>query len=189
MAKKSKKPAPAGTLRLAGAELAAAMNQQIGNEMHASLQYTSIASYFGGEDLPELAGFFSRQADEERVHALKFVHFLVDVGAAVQIPAIPAPKGSFANAEAAVALSLDWEQTVTQQIYHLVDLAKEEKNYIAQRFLDWFVTEQLEEIHSMSSLLATIRRAGPHGLFYVEDFLARKGGTIEEPGGEGGEAK
>jgi ferritin len=160
---------------LISSKLAQAFSQQVGNEMGASLQYVAIASYFDGESLPELAKFFFRQADEERTHSMKFVHFLNEADGKLTIPAIPAPKSEFASAEEAVQLSLDWEQQVTQQIYGLVNQAKDENNYIAQRFLDWFVTEQLEEVSSMSTLLGIVRRAGPSGLLHVEDYLARVG--------------
>ena len=56
-----------------GKKLLAALNEQVGNEFHASLQYVSLASYFEAEALPQLAKFFYRQADEEREHAMKFV--------------------------------------------------------------------------------------------------------------------
>lgn len=156
---------------LAGGKLLAAINQQVGNEMHASLQYIAIASHFAAENLPRLAAFFYRQADEERDHALKFVHFVVDVGGRLTIPAIGAPRAEFASAAQAVALALEWERTVTEQIYRLVDIAREDRNYIAQRFLDWFVTEQLEEIKTMSSLLSLVERAGEKNLLFVEDYL------------------
>lgn len=173
---------------LANDSLIAAFNQQVGNEMGASLQYVSIASYFSREALPQLAKFFYRQADEERTHAMKFVRFIVDVDDVVRIPAIPAPQAEFTSAREAVALSLAWERTVTQQIYQLVDRAKADNNYIAMRFLDWFVTEQLEEVSSMSALLQVIERAGEHGLLHVEDYLAREGVLVAGGGeAEGGE--
>ena len=188
MAKKDsnrKKGTGAPALQLASPELAAAMNAQIGHEMLASLQYVTVATYFDAESLPELASFFYRQAEEEREHAMKFVHYLVDAGIAVEIPALPAPKHGIASAEEAVELSLDWEQTVTQQIYDLVEIARGDRNYIALRFLDWFVNEQLEELTSMGTLLSLVRRAGGN-LFYVEDLLARKGGVlVDKPAGEG----
>lgn len=167
-------------------QLAQAFSQQVGNEMGASLQYVAIASYFDGESLPELAKFFFRQAEEERTHAMKFVHFLNEADGKLSIPAIPAPKNEFGSAEEAVQLSLDWEQEVTRQIYGLVNQAKDENNYIAQRFLDWFVTEQLEEVSTMSTLLGIVRRAGPAGLLHVEDYLARTGvgGGAEAEGAE-----
>jgi ferritin len=158
-----------------------AINQQIGNEFGASLQYVSIASYFDREGLPELAGHFYEQAVEERDHAMRFVHFVVDAGGHVKIPAIPAPKHSFASAEEAVQLSLDWETTVTQEINALVDLALKENDHITKNFLNWFVTEQLEEVSSMSTLLSIIKRAGKDGLLFVETYVARGRGQGSGP--------
>ena len=160
---------------IASDQLQAAVNQQIGNEMGASLQYVAIASYFDGETLPELAKFFYRQADEERDHAMLVGRFLLDVDSKVQIPAIPAPQSDFASAEEAVALSLEWEKTVTQQIYDLVKISDADSNLIAVRFLDWFVNEQLEEVSTMSDLLSLVKRAGESGLLHVEEYLARAG--------------
>ncbi|RMH20456.1 MAG: ferritin [Acidobacteria bacterium] len=148
--------------------------EQIGHELGASHQYIAIAAYFDHEDLGELAKFFFRQADEERAHAMKFVRFLLDAGARVVLPAVPAPTSDFDSARAAVALSLKWEEEVTQQIYDLVELCQKERNHIALRFLDWFVTEQLEEVSTMSTLLGIVERAGDN-LLYVEDYLARHG--------------
>lgn len=166
----------------ASEKLAEAVNRQIGREMGASLQYVAIAAYFDGQTLPELARFFYRQADEERDHAMRFVRFLLDVDAPVRIPAIAAPQSDFASAEAPVALSLDWEKTVTQQIYELVEIASTDKNLIAVRFLDWFINEQLEEVATMGALLSLVRRAGESGLLHVEEYLAREGlGDHEEP--------
>src|SRR5262245_53326394 len=97
-----------------------AINAQIGREFGAMLQYVEIASHFAEDSLPELARFFYGQADDERSHAMKFVAFLVDAGATVEIPAIPAPHASFKSAEQAVQMALDWENTVTKQINELV---------------------------------------------------------------------
>ncbi|MDA8016830.1 MAG: ferritin [Thermoanaerobaculia bacterium] len=152
-----------------------AFNQQVGNELGASNQYVNIATYFSEENLEELAKFFFRQAEEEREHAMKFVHFLLDAGGHVKIPAIVEPKHDFSSAEEAVQAALDWETEVTQQIYGLVELAQSEKNYVAQRLLDWFVDEQLEEVSLMDSLLGIVRRAGENNLLYVEDYLTRHG--------------
>jgi ferritin len=160
---------------LASDSLIRAFNDQIGQEMGASMQYIAIASYFDSETLPELAAFFYRQSDEERTHAMRFVKFINDVGGRVRIPAIPEPKSEFASAEEAVAQALAWEEEVTRQVYDLVEVAKADKNYIGVRFLDWFVEEQLEEVSSMNDLLAVVRRAGPERLLFVEEYLVRRG--------------
>jgi ferritin len=152
-----------------------ALNEQIGHEFGASLQYVSIAAYFDSDNLPELARHFYRQAEEERDHAMRFVNYIVDAGGRVVIPAVSAPKSVFASADEAVQLSVDWEVTVTKQINALADLAQKEADHITENFLQWFVNEQLEEVSSMETLLGIIKRAGPN-LLFVEDYLARQGG-------------
>jgi ferritin len=74
--------------------LTKAMNDQVGRELGASNQYAVLGGYFDAEGLPELAGFFYRQSDEERMHALKFVHYVSDAGGRVAIPAVPAPQST-----------------------------------------------------------------------------------------------
>jgi ferritin len=151
-----------------------AMNEQVGRELGASSQYVNIAAYFDGESLPQLAAFFYRQSDEERLHAMKFVHYIADAGGKVAVPAVAAAKSDIGSAETAVKLSLEWEMEVTRQINGLMDLAIKEGDHIAQEFLRWFVTEQLEEVSTMDELLSVIRRAGTGGLLFVEDYLARR---------------
>lgn len=174
---------------LANDKLIRVFNEQIGNEMGASMQYIAIASYFDSETLPELAKFFYQQSEEERQHAMRFVKFINDVGGKVEIPAIPSPQSDFPSAEEAVGKALAWEEEVTRQIYDLVEIAKEDRNYVAIRFLDWFVTEQLEEVTTMSDLLAVIRRAGPDRLLFVEEYLARQGRAgLESPAASAADA-
>ena len=156
-------------------KLAKAMSDQVGRELGASNQYTAVAAYFDTESLTELASFFYRQSDEERLHAMKFVHYIADAGGRLVIPAVPAPQSAIDSAEAAARLSLDWELEVTRQINALMDLAIQEKDHIAHGFLEWFVNEQLEEVNTMNELLAVIRRAGKDGLLLVEQYLIRRG--------------
>lgn len=164
-----------------------AINDQIGREFGAGLQYVSIASYFDREDLPQLAAFFYRQAEEEHMHAMKFVHYVTETGGQVRIPSIEAPKSNFESAEEAVQLSLAWEEEVTRQINNLMGIAVQEADFISQDFLRWFVTEQLEEISTMSTLLRTVQRAADN-LLLVEDFLARNPLPANEPTATAGTA-
>ncbi len=153
-------------------KLNATINEQVGHEFSAMLQYVAIATYFDGEALPRLAAHFYRQADEERQHAMRLVHYLVEAGGTVTIPATPGAKSGFKSAEEAVKLSLDQELTVTRQINALMDQAIKENDHAAQIMLNWFVTEQIEEVSSMDSLLRMVQRAGESGLLFVEQFLA-----------------
>ena len=156
-------------------ELTAAMNEQVGHELSASSQYIAIAAHFDTQALSRLAAFFYRQSDEEREHAMKFVHFIVEAGGALEIPEVPAPTARFASAAEAVALAVTSEETVTRQIYALMDQAKKDSDYIAQRFLDWFVEEQFEEMSTMGDLLQVVERAGENELLRVEEYLERGG--------------
>ena len=154
-------------------KLADMMNAQIGNEMGAAMQYTQIAAYFDTRSLPKFAEFFYAQATEEQEHAMKFLHYLLDVGAEVKIPAIEAPVYEIADTAASFQMSLDWELEVTSQIHALMDVAMDERDYAAQTFLQWFVTEQVEEVSSMETLLDVVNRVGEKNLFMIESYLER----------------
>lgn len=155
--------------------LNAAMNRQIGHELGNSNQYIAIASYFEGEGLSLLAKLFYTQANEERDHAMRFVKFVLDVGGKVVVPAIPEPRNRFESAVDAAQLAYDSEDRTTRQIYDLVDLAAEQRNHIATNFLQWFVSEQLEEMASADKRLTVIKRSGPNVLM-VEAYLVHGGG-------------
>lgn len=152
-------------------ELASAFNQQVGHEFGASMQYLSIAAHFEERHLKLLAKLFFAQADEERQHAMKFVQYLLDTKAGLQIPAIPAAQTTFASAEDAVQAALDWEHKVTAQITALMDSAVKQNDYLAQSFLQWFVDEQLEEVVKMERLLSIIKQSGERNLLMVEAYL------------------
>jgi bacterioferritin B len=156
---------------LISSDLAKAFNEQIGHEFGASMQYVSIAAHFRKLNLTLLSKLFMEQADEEKQHAMKFVNYLLDTQAELQIPEIPAPKPSFPSAEAAVRAALDWENEVTRQITALMDLAAKQTDYLAQSFLQWFVDEQLEEVVKMDRLLGVIRQSGEKNLIMVEAYL------------------
>jgi ferritin len=102
---------------------------------------------------------------------MKFVHFLMDVGAQLSIASIPATKTGIDSAEKAFEMSLGWEQEVTGQINAMMALAIQEKDYASQAFLQWFVTEQVEEVSTMESMLQLVRKAGEKNLLMMEAYL------------------
>lgn len=152
-------------------KLATAFNAQIGREYGAGLQYVAIAAHFKQHQLTLLAKLFFTQAEEETQHAMKFVQYLLDTKGELKIPAIAAPKPTFASAEEAVQAALSWEEEVTRQITDLMDLAVKENDYLAQSFLQWFIDEQLEEVVKMDRLLNVIRQSGERNLLMVEAYL------------------
>jgi len=100
------------------------------------------------------------------------VQYLLDSGEQVRIPAVAAPKNEFADAVAPVALALQQERTVTDQIVRLAALARDENDLVGAQFMDWFLKEQREEVASMSSLLAVVERAADN-LLLADEHLSR----------------
>jgi ferritin len=157
--------------------LAQAINTQIGNEYAASLQYQSIAGYFQRANLLQLSKLFFAQAAEEREHGEKLLHYVLDTKGELRIPAVREPVHTFASAEEAVQAALSWELEVTAQIRGLMDIAADEKDYLAQGFLQWFIDEQLEEVNKMDRLLQVIRMSGDRNLIMVEAYLVHGSGA------------
>jgi ferritin len=150
-----------------------AVNEQIAYELGASNQYVAIAVHFDSETLPQLAAHFYRQSLEERNHAMMLVQYLLDSGEKVGIPAVSAPQNDFQDPVAPVALALQQERTVTEQIVRLAALAREENDLVGAQFMDWFLKEQREEVASMSALLSIVERASGN-LLFAEEHLSRQ---------------
>ena len=155
--------------------LADLINEQIAHELIASNQYLQIATYFDGQALRKLSDFFYKQSEEEREHALKFVHYMTEVGGDVRILEIPAVTYDISSAEQAFQMSLDWEKEVTRRIYAMVDQAASEKDHATHAFLQWFVTEQVEEEDSMETMLQIVKQAGEKNLLMVEAYMTHGG--------------
>jgi ferritin len=151
----------------------AAVTEQVGNELAASRQYTQIAIHYDAETLPRLAAFFYAQALEERNHAMMMVRYLLDAGATPALPATPAPVAEFGDIVAPVALALEQERRVTEQINALAGLARQEGDYSSEQFLQWFLKEQVEEVATMSDLVTVVTRARENPLL-VEEYLVRE---------------
>ncbi len=150
-----------------------ALNRQVAEEFGAEAQYTAIALHFDSQTLPKLARYFYAQAAEEEEHALKLLHYINETGGKPIVPAIKEPQNHFENAQEMVQLALDQEMKVTAQINSLVDQAIQENDHLTRQFLQWFVTEQLEEVSTMTALLTTVKRAGEERLLLVEAYLAQ----------------
>ncbi len=149
------------------------LNAQIANEFAAQQQYIANAVYFDAQTLPRLASFFYAQAVEERNHALMMVRYLLDSDAAVVIPGVSAPETEFADIVAPVALALEQEKRVSDQVAALAAVAREENDYLSEQFVQWFLKEQIEEVATMSALLAVVERSSDTPMF-VEDYLVRE---------------
>ena len=122
---------------MADKDFADALNKQIANELAAAQQYIAAAVYYDSETLPQLAGFFYRQALEERNHAMMMVQFLIDTDQKPVIPAVDAPKMDFADIVAPVSMALEQEKTVGEEINDLFKLARDTSYFQGEQFLQW----------------------------------------------------
>ena len=155
------------------------LNEQIAHEFAAHQQYVACAVFYDGETLPQLAGFFYRQALEERDHAMMMVQYLLDADAQVTIPGVAAPQTGFSDVVAPVSLALAQERRVSEQINALAGVARDERDFTSEQFMQWFIKEQIEEVATMSDLHRVVERARDNPL-QAEEYLAR-----EQLGGEG----
>ena len=158
------------------------LNNQIGNEFAAHQQYVACAVYYDAETLPQLARFFYAQALEERDHAMMMVQYLIDADAEVTIPGVAAPQTTFGDIVAPVALALDQEKRVSDQINELTRIAREAGDFTSEQFTQWFIKEQVEEVATMSDLLRVVERS-KHDPMEVENYMAREhsAGEAEDP--------
>jgi bacterioferritin B len=163
---------------MADKSFAAALNEQIANEFGAHQQYIGAAVYYDSETLPRLAAFFYRQAAEERNHAMMMVQYLLDTNEEVRIPDIESKQTRYDDAVAPVRMSLEQEERVGEEINALFKLARDQGDYRAEQFMQWFVKEQVEEVALMQDLLNVVERSHDN-LLLVEDYIAR-----EQPGEE-----
>ena len=149
------------------------LNQQIGNEFAAHQQYVACAIHYDALTMPQMAAFFYGQAIEERDHAMMMVKFLLDTDAEVQIPGVDAPETKFADVVAPVELALAQEKRVSEQIFSLTRTAREENDFAAEQFMQWFIKEQVEEVATMNDLLSVVTRAR-EDIEAIEEYVKRE---------------
>jgi bacterioferritin B len=152
------------------------LNTQIGNELAAHNQYLACAVYYDALTMPQMATFFYGQALEERDHAMMMVQYLLDTDHEVVIPGVEAPVASFSDLVAPVALALDQEKRVSEQINALLRIARDESDFASEQFMQWFIKEQVEEVATMSDLLAVVSR-NRDDIADIEEYVAREQGA------------
>ena len=158
-----------------------AMNEQIKNELYSAHQYLSMSAYCESATLPGFANWMLTQAQEEREHAMKFYNFILDRDGRVVLQAIDQPVVEFGSPLEAFEQALEQEQKVTSQINELYGLAASENDYASQAFLQWFVTEQVEEEKNVRDVLETLNMVGDESeaLFLLDRELGGRGRNEE----------
>ena len=153
-----------------------AMNEQIGNELFSAYQYLSMAAYCESENLPGFAHWMRAQAQEETVHAMKFYDFILERNGRVVLGAIDGPLVEFGSPLEVFQSALEHERKVTGMINDLYGLAARENDYASQTFLQWFVTEQVEEEKNAGDVVETLRMIGDgtEALFLLDRELGQR---------------
>lgn len=155
-----------------------ALNEQIKHEFYSSFLYLSIASYFENIPLEGMAKWFRKQATEEHEHAMKLYQYILDRNLHVELQAIDQPTAVFNSVEEAFQLALEHERKVTLYIHKLYELAVKEGDHATHVFLQWFITEQVEEEKNATDNLDQIKLIGDDkaALFVLDQNFAKKVG-------------
>lgn len=140
------------------------LNGQIKMEAHASAAYLAMASWCEQNGFFTSAKFFFKQSEEEREHMMKIFHFLVDTGGSPISPAVAAVNHEFSSIQDVFESALDHEVKVTESIKNIVKSARKSLDITTERFLDWFILEQVEEENTIRDILDMIAITGMEGV-------------------------
>ncbi len=156
-------------------KMAAALNEQINKEMYSAYLYMSMSAFSTFKGLNGFANWFMIQYQEEMTHAMKIYQYLLDQGEQVELLQIEQPPGDFGTPLEMFRQTLEHEQFITRSINELVDLAMEEKDHATGIFLQWYVTEQIEEEANDNEIISKLELVGDgNGLFMVDNELAAR---------------
>jgi ferritin len=159
-------------------KLVKAFNEQIKNEFYSAYLYLAMAAWCEAKNLPGFAHWFKVQNKEETSHGMKMFDFLIDRGAEVELEGIAKPPAEFGTALEAFQETLKHEKKVTALINSLSDLACELDDKAAKIFLQWFITEQVEEEKNANQIIDTLKMIKAEGpaLIMLDRELAKRGG-------------
>jgi ferritin len=121
------------------------INQQINRELYSAYLYLAMAAGAKAVNLNGFANWFTVQFHEETTHAMKMFGYLAEQGSRVELKAIEQPPKDFSSSLEMFEETLAHEKKVTKMIHGLADLAQKESDHATYAFLQWFVTEQIEE--------------------------------------------
>lgn len=153
-----------------------AFNAQINAEMFSAYLYLSMSAWLGSKSLSGFSSWMRAQSQEEMFHATKMYDYLIERGGTVELEVIEKPQTTWDSPEAIMAEVVDHEAKVTGLINDLVDVAIAERDHAANIFLQWFVSEQVEEEASVGDVYEKMKRvAGDNpGVFSLDMELAKR---------------
>lgn len=162
-------------------KIEAALNLQINHEMHSAYDYLAMMSYCEHKNLTGFAKWMQQQREEELVHAMRLVTYLLDRGGKLDLAAVEKPRCEFKSIHDLFARAVEIEQRNTKAINELYTLALELKDFSTQQALHWFLQEQVEEEKLMREVLGLVEIAGdnPSALLGLNRQLGQRGPTTK----------
>lgn len=153
-----------------------AFNEHLNAELYSSYLYLSMSAYLESENLKGMANWMRIQAQEEMTHVMKFYDFIHDRDGQVILKEVKAPKIEWSSTLEVFEDALAHERLVSGLINELVNLSRSENDHMADNFLQWFVTEQVEEEASAQEIADQLKLAGDQGgvLFMLDRELAKR---------------
>ena len=133
------------------------LNEQVKWELYSGYLYLGMAAYFQEAGLPGFANWMRVQAQEELSHGILFYNFILGRGGSITLAAIDAPPAGYKNSLGVFEETLEHERGVTARINKLVAQARKEEDFATDIFLQWFVTEQVEEEESVTDVLNKLK--------------------------------
>ncbi len=157
-----------------------ALNDQINKEMYSAYLYMSMSNKSNELGLKGFANWFMVQYHEEMFHAMKIYEYIARQGGAIQLKAIAEPPADFSSPLDMFTKTLEHEQYVTRCINDLMELAIEEKDHASRIFLQWYVTEQVEEEENDNDMIAQLKLIGdnPHALLMLDRELTGRAANV-----------
>lgn len=147
-------------------------NRQVEREGYSSNLYLAMASWAETNGFSGVASWLYAQADEERIHFLKFIKYINERGGNAVIPALKQPPSDFKGVEEMFKEVLKHEEFITASINEIVGLTLDEKDFNTHNFLQWFVTEQVEEESSVKTILDKLRLIGKNNMYQFDRDIA-----------------
>jgi ferritin len=148
-------------------------NRQIEREGYSSNLYLAMASWAENKGLAGVASWLYVQADEERLHMLKFIKYLNERGGTALLPAFKQPPVKFKSVHDMFKDVLKHEQFISASINEVLAVANDEKDYATSNWIQWFVNEQIQEESSARIILDKLALAGESGLYFLDrDIMA-----------------
>lgn len=163
-------------IKLLSEKLHETLNDQMNFEFFSAHAYLAMAAYCSDEGLDGFANFFLVQADEERFHAMKFYKFVNSLGKRAIIKGFDSPNNEFTSLLDVFEKALVQEKEVTKRIYHLSDIAMDDREHATISFLKWFIEEQVEEEDMFNSIIQKLKRIqnDSNAIFMLDtEFLKR----------------